>query len=244
MNEENLVFKSLHVSHLSHDGAMSLFQSTYVLALPLREHIGTTANAILTELIENTDTCRAQTHRPRKSPLSETVKTLRKTCNDQLAEMKRTISFSAKSSNDTLNKAGKMLKLFFSPNWNIQKEALHTQIEITALILEKYHADPNVVAAGQTIGIDSIVTQLQTTNAELEKIFSDRIEETSSRPASGTELRPAANESYMQFCTAIEQAARYTPNNEVIELFNVMNVHRKTAHKLLARKKKEVSNNE
>ena len=239
MNEENLVFKPLHVSHLSHEHAMALFWETYDAAIPVRTKIGTTADAILTELIDNTATCSAQVNRQRKSALSVTVKDLRKTCNSLFAEIKRTITFNVKSRTETLNKAGNDLKFFFRPNWNIQKDALPTQIDMTANWIEKYHTDSDLVAAGQVIGIDALISELEATNANLHKIYFDRLDELGARPASGTNLRPAANESYMQFCTAIEQAARYTPNDDVIELFNVMNVYRKTAHKLLAGKKKE-----
>ena len=239
MNEENLVFKSLHVSHMSHELAMTLFRETYDVAIPVRTTIGTTADAILTELTDSTAACSAQVNRQRKSALSVTVKALRKTCNNLFAEIKRTVSFNVKSRTETLNKAGSDLKFFFRPNWNIQKDALPTQIDMTSNWLEKYHADSALVAAGQVASIDALISELEATNANLHKIYFDRLDEVGNRPASGTNLRPAANDSYMQFCTAIEQAARYTPNDEVIELFHVMNVYRKTAHKLLAGKKQE-----
>ena len=237
MNTQNLVFKSIHVSHLSNEHAMALFWETYDVAIPMRAHIGTTANAILTELMDNTVACSAEVNRLRKSALSDTVKALRKNCNDLFAEIKRTLSFTAKSRNEALSKAAEELKFFFDPNWNIQKDALPTQIDMTENWINKYHAEPNLVAAGQVIGIDAIITELETTNSKLKKIYLDRNLEVGSRPASGTHLRPAANESYMQFCTAIEQAARYTPNEEVIELFKVMNQYRKRTHTLVAGKK-------
>jgi len=241
METKELAFKALHVAHLNHDDAMALFWSTYKLAIPAREHIGTTANAILTELIGNTDACRAQTHRPRKSPLSDRIKTLRKTCNNQWAETKRTISFAAQSSNSALSKPGQELKFFFKPNWNIQQEALPTQIEITTQLIKRYRETANIRAAAQAIGIDALLDQLEATNAELSANYRTRTNEISSRPPSGTNLRPAANDSYMQFCTAIEQAARYTPNNELVKLFGEMNEYRKETHKLLAGKKKETA---
>jgi len=237
MSTKNLVFKSLHISHASNDSAATLFRSTYELAIPVRNKIGTTADAILTKLITDTDVCAAQTHRQRKSALTEDVKALRKTCNDLLAEVKRTISFQAKSSNKPLNKAGNELKFFFKPNWNVQKSILPTQIEMTALLIEKYCADAELVAAAQVIGVDTIITELEITNSKLEKLFLDRNFEVGSRPASGTDLRPAANESYMQFCIAIEQAAYYTPNDDLIRLFGQMNQYRKITHKLMAGKK-------
>lgn len=240
MKKENLVFKSIHVAHLSHEYAVNLFRSTYEKAIPVRSYIGATADAILTELIVDTDACFAQLFRQRKSILTDDVKTLRKRCNNLFAEIKRTISYCAKSSTESLNMAGKELDLFFRPNWNIQKDALPIQIEITIDFIDKYHANPELVAVGEVIGVNALMTELKTTSLKLEKIYMDRNAEVSSRPASGTNLRPAANDSYMQFCTAIEQAARYTPNPELFKLFRQMNEHRKMAHKLVAGKNKHI----
>lgn len=234
MDTENLVFKPLHVSHASNEDATILFWSTYDFALPVRSHIGTTADAILANLITDTKACRAQVARQRKSVLSDDVKALRKTCRELFAEIKRTISFSAQSRLVNLHTPGEELKSFFKPNWHIPKEALPTQIQMTVNLMKKYYAEPELVTAAQAIGVDALMSDLETTNATLKTIYLERIEEVGGRPASGTDLRPAANESYMQFCTAIEQAVRYTPNEELIGLFQLMNVQRKVTHRLMA----------
>jgi len=237
MSTKELAFKSLHVVHLSHDNASALFQTTYEMAIPMRAYIGTTANAILEKLIADTDVYSVQVNRQRKSALSETVKDLRKTCNNLLAEIKRTIKFNAESSNKKLSEPGLELKFFFKPNWNLHKKPLITQMEKTAAMLEKYQANELLIAAARTIDVDTLMTELQTTNTKLETIYLTRNHEVGSRPPSGTNLRPPANESYIQFCTAIEQAARYTPNDELLKLFNQMVVIRTEAHRLLAGKK-------
>jgi hypothetical protein len=41
----------------------------------------------------------------------------------------------------------------------------------------------------------------------------------------------------MQLCTAIEQAANYTPSDELLLLFDQMNLLRKRTHKLMTAKK-------
>jgi hypothetical protein len=236
---KEVAFKSLHISHLSHDDAVSLFRSTYELAIPVRAHIGSTADAILTRLITDTDACFGQVNRQRKSELSVTVRELRKTCNNLLSEIKRTIVFNVASRNDMLSKPGEELKFFFKPYWNMQKDAMPAQIEMTSLMLKKYPVDESLIAAARIIGVDTLMTELKTANTKLETIYLERNEEVGSRPPSGTNLRPPANESFMQFCTAIEQAARYTPNEELLNLFNQMLVLRSDAHRLVAGKKKE-----
>jgi len=45
-------------------------------------------------------------------------------------------------------------------------------------------------------------------------------------------LKPTAVASYIQFCTAIEQAANLTPNPEIIALFNQLDDLRKKYHSL------------
>lgn len=237
MKTKELAFKSLHVAHLSHDDAATLFQFTYEIAIPVREHMGTTANAILDKLIADTVACSAQVNRQRKSALSDTVKELRKTCNNLLSEIKRTIKFNAQSRNQKLSEAGSELKFFFKSNWDLNKKPLGTQMEETTFMLKEYQANDALRAAALTIGVDALLTELQTANTKLETIYLTRIEEVGSRPPSGTNLRPPANESYMQFCTAIEQAARYTPNDELTKLFHEMAVLRNEAHRGLAGKK-------
>jgi hypothetical protein len=230
MSKKEHTFKSLHVAHLSHDDAATLFQFTYEIAIPAREHIGTTANAILDKLIADTVTCSAQVNRQRKSALSDTIKELRKTCNNLLSEIKRTIKFNAESRNQKLSEAAMKLKFFFKPNWDLNKKTLGTQMEKTAFLLKEYQANDALRAAALTIGVDALMMELQTANTKLETVYLTRNEEVGSRPPSGTNLRPPTNESYMQFCTAIEHAARYTPNDE-------LNVLRKEAHRFLVGKK-------
>jgi hypothetical protein len=239
MKKQNLVFTPLHVWHVSHLDAMSLFLTTCEVAMPVRGCIGATADAILTELAADTAACFAQVHRQRKSPLTKEAKVLRKQCTDLFSEIKRTISFCAKSSRESLCAAGKELLFFFEPNWNINKKPFLTQVQDMILMLDKYNANPDLLALGKKIGIDALMIQLEADNARLSSIYFKRNEEVGSRPASGTHLRPAANESYMQFCTAIEQAARYTPNDELLWLFHNMDQLRKDQHEHLARKEKK-----
>lgn len=240
MKTKEIAFKSLHVSHLNHNDAVALFQSTCEIALPVRMHIGSTANAILEELVANTEVCYAQVNRLRESPLSGQVKDLRKGCNDLLWEIKRCIRFNALSSNAGMSMPANELKFFFKPNWNLHKKALATQMELTSKMLMRFMADEELVKAGQIIGIDTLMINLEIINTRLEALYCSRINEVGSRPPSGTDLRPAANESYMQFCTAIEQAARYTPNDELLQLFNRMKVFRRESHRLLALKQNPV----
>lgn len=242
MKKKEVAFKSLHVAHLSHESAVVLFRSTYEIAIPARVYIGPVADVILNKLITDTDACFAQLNRQRKSALSGVVKDLRTSCNQLLSEIKRTIKFNAQSSNGELRKSGTELEFFFKPNWNVHKEMLPTQIEITSLLLEKYEAKDSLIAAARIIGVDTLFAELKTVNKKLETIYMDRNGEVGSRPPSGTNLRPLANESYMQFCIAIEQAARYTPNAELLKLFDQMVVLRSQSHRLLALKKKEVLN--
>ena len=237
MKVKNLVFKSIHVSHVSNEDAMALFGGTCDLVSAAKGCLGPVALSILAELIVRTHECNAQVNRLRESRLSGEVKKLRKGCTDLFAEIKRTISFCSKSRDKAVSSAAHQLLLAFKPSWNIHKDSLPTQIDMTVGLIDRYHADAALVAAGRVVAVDELITEWAELNVRFLEVFQAREAEISSRAPSGTNLRPAANESYMQLCTAIEQAANYTSSDELLLLFDQMNLLRKRTHKLMTAKK-------
>jgi hypothetical protein len=72
------------------------------------------------------------------------------------------------------------------------------------------------------IGIDVILTELEANNTGLSAIYLNRTEEEGARPASGSDLRPAASEGYMQLSNVVEAAVNFLPNDTNTKLFNSM----------------------
>lgn len=95
------------------------------------------------------------------------------------------------------------------------------------------YADVDWMGASQLVAIDDLFTALEAKNTTFKTLFESRNTEYSEREkGSGTSLKPAAVEGYIQFCNALEQAANFTPNADIIALFNKLDELRKKYHGL------------
>jgi len=130
------------------------------------------------------------------------------------------------------------LKNFNKFYWrDLSKRALGTQIKDTTEMVGKYEADATIVAKATTIGINIPMNDLKVNNTSLASLYLTRNEEVGGRGTSGTDLRPAANEGYVQFCNVIEQSVNLMPNETLVTLFNSMDALRTKAHALITKTK-------
>ena len=110
---------------------------------------------------------------------------------------------------------------------------LNTETDILVEILNKYKAAPDLQTAAKTLDIVGLFTALKEKNTAFYTAYHDRLTENSGRgKTSGSLLKPAVVASYIQFSSAVEQAANLTPNPEIIVLFNKMDDLRKKYHLL------------
>jgi hypothetical protein len=103
-------------------------------------------------------------------------------------------------------------------------------ISFVGLVITR--ANPMLVNAAQTIGVDIFMNELEANNAALSATFKARELEDGKQAPSGSDLRPAATDSYNRFCSIIEQAANFTPNRVILDLFIKMDMLRKRYHAL------------
>ncbi|WP_291125627.1 DUF6261 family protein [Flavobacterium sp. UBA6031] len=232
---EKKELSDLNVARVGNDDAASLFKMSYEIAIPVRTEIGDLANAALTRLQTTTDPFVEQVDKLRKSELTDDVEVDRKVCSNLLAEIKRTVVYELKSRDLTKKTSAEKLNFFISPYWDLSKKAIAAQFELTTEMLNKYQADPAMVSAAQTVGVSTIMTELETDNNTLGTTYKARNKEIGERKASATKLRPPASESYIQFCTAIEQAVNLMPNEALLSLFNSMDALRKKTHALIGK---------
>jgi len=230
-------FFTVHLSHLSHEDAASLFVQTGEHAIPVRSYIGEIANAALTNLQTNSAAFSAQANRQKKNKYTEEVKANREVSTNLFGEVKRTITFESKSRDIDRQKAAQNFDFFFAPYSDITRAPIGTQMEQTQEMIVKYKADPILISAAQIIGIDNLMTELETDNNGLIDVYKIRTTDSGNRETSSTDLRPAATESYIQFCTIIEQALNLTPNDHLLSLFNTMNELRKKHNALIQKPK-------
>ena len=230
--EEKQKLSNVSLARLSNDDAAALINLTIDDALLVRPQIGEMASAALTEMEETGRAFRAQTNRSKKSQLTDQVNLERKVCVDGYAEIKKTVVFESSSRIEPRKQAAIDLQFFLKPNWDITKSPIGDQIDQTAKLMLQYRANPLLVTAGQTIAVDMLMNELEANNAALSVTFKARELEEGKQAPSGSNLRPAATDSYNRFCSIIEQAANFTPNPAILDLFIKMDVLRKRYHAL------------
>jgi hypothetical protein len=156
---------------------------------------------------------------------------------DLFAEMNRIVTFESKSRDKSRQKAALDFDFFFAPYSDIAKGPIGTQMKQTQEMIVKYKADPALQAAAQMIGINILMNELEMDNNALIAVYQTRTTDSGNREASSTDLRPAATESYVDFCTIIEQAVNFMPNDQLLSLFNSMNELRKKHNALIPKNK-------
>jgi len=228
----NYSFSVLSVNNLTINNLFALSKSSYDIAIPVRTEIGGIPNAVLTQGITDNENLGQQINKNQKSGLTDALKPLDKERDNLQAELNRTVTFHGKSTDAAKKAAAETLKLFLTPYWTAASLPLNTQTGVITEMMAKYKANAALVAAAVTTGLDGTFTALEAKNMEFDTVYLTRNDEVSAREVSGSSLKPAAIASYIQFCTAMEQAANYTPNDAIISLFNNMNTLRKKYHAL------------
>lgn len=227
-----LSFSPLYVAKLNNNGMFALGSSTVELANPVKTEIGGIPAAALTQLETDTQNLGKQINKNQKSALTESLTILDKERDDVDAEKNREIATAAKSSDPAKKAAAKALQLFLNPYRGLSTKPLDVETQIIAEMLVKYNASADLKAAAQKLGIDGLFTLLGTKNTAFDTLYKSRITESSEQEVSGTSLKPAVVDSYIQFCLAIEQAANFAPTDSIIVLFNKMDELRKKYHAL------------
>ncbi|MDR3653483.1 MAG: DUF6261 family protein [Paludibacter sp.] len=235
---KNLKLFSFRFNDLSNSDAASLITQTCEYAGKVNGNLGEMANASLTELMTNAAGFSAQVNRPRKSKYSDQVAEDRKASADLFSEINRAVVYESKSRDAAKKQAALDFELFFHPYSALPKGPIGTQMEQTSEMIKKYKADPALMSAAKLIGVDVLIDELETDNAELKAAYETRTADSGKHEASSTDLRPAATESYMQFCSIIEQAVNLTPNESIVALFNYMDELRRK-HSALIQKPKD-----
>lgn len=231
--EKKQNLSSISLSRLPIEEAAALFNLTVDAAIPVRIEIGPTAEAALTELDGAATAFRAQTNRSKKNQLTEKLGEDRKACADLYGEIKKTVVFETSSRIELRKQAANELEFFFKPNWDITRGPIGDQIDQTVKMISLYRANPALVNAGMTIGVDALMSELEIDNIALNTTFKAHALEDGKQGPSGTDLRPAATDSYNRFCSIIEQAANYTPNPAILELFIKIDMLRKRYQALI-----------
>ena len=228
----NLAFSPLHVNGMTINNVYSLIKSSIDISIPAKTELSEMLNAVLTKLTTDNENFGLQINKNQKSALTDELIPADKERDDQQAEVNRTITFYSKSSDTVKKAAAQTLKLFLAPYWNAATLPLNTQTGVLSEMLTKFNDNPSLLAAAQSLGMLEQFSSLEVKNTAFDTLYKSRNEELAGRQTSGSSLKPAAVASYIQYCTALEQAANFTPNAAIITLFNNMDMLRKKYHAL------------
>ena len=234
---EKKEFSTVHLSHVSNEDAASLFVQTCEHSIPVKALLGELGNAALDDLIPKANAFSAQAISGHKSQYTDQVKDNRKASIDLFSEIKRVVVFESKSRDAVKKQAGIDVLFFLNPYWDITKKAIGTQMDQTQELLVKYKADQKLMAAAKLIGIDGLMTELETDNNSLTTVYKTRTVETGNRETSSSDLRPGTTDSYNQYCGIIEHLVNLTPNDALISLFNTLDELRKKHNALIQKPK-------
>ena len=229
---ENKVLSSLYVAKLSINDIYGLNKSIVDLAKPVVSEIGTIPAAALSHLETTNQNLMVSMNKNLKSTFTEDVQALDKDRDTDIAEIKRVTSSYLKSSDALKKSAASTLHLFLTPYWGIAALAQDTETGVVDEMLMKYKARPDLMAAAKTLDIDTLFTSLETKNKAFDVKFKSRNTEYSERDSSASSVKPAAVAAHIQFSTALEQAANFTPSDTIIALFNKIDELRKKYHAL------------
>jgi len=233
---EKKSFGTLSLTRLTNDDFANLLQFTIDVAGSVKQVLGDVGRVALINLETSGLPYVSQTNHLRASELTVPINALRTQQISLMAEIKRIVTFEKKSRDEGRKTAAADVDQFFKAYWDIRKLVSWSQITHTTELLTKYDAEPSIMAKGTAIGIGVAMAELKTCNTALRTLYLQRNEETGGL-VTGTDLRPAAYDAYVRFCTVIEQLVNLMPNDMIITLFNNMNELRAKAHALIATSK-------
>jgi hypothetical protein len=232
---ERKTFSDIRLHGLSNVNASGLFTGTIDIASSLRSSLGELAAAALTRFIDDNAAFKLQLNQSQKSALTGPLKDADINRDAIINDTKRKITFCMKDRDAAIKSEAAALKLFFEPYWHIDTAPFNTETDLIYDLLKKYNENAALKAKGVAIGIDAMMIELEPANTAFYELYKQRIAEKGDQKdtTSSSDLRPAVTQSYIDFCSAIEQTVNLMPSNAINTLFNQMDALRKTYHALI-----------
>jgi len=234
---EKRTFSSLYGSHLSNNDTYTLVKSTGDFAIAVKMDLGDMICEVLARMLAENDSLGMHLNKSTKSLFTGQLDDLSLNRENSYSDIKRTITYHFKGRNQVKKAAAQTLRHFFDPYWDATKEMSVTVTGIFFDMLAKYHARPDLIDAANVLTLEQDLENLETINTTFYTIYNKRVQETGEREISGSKLKPKVFAEYNQFCTAVELAVNFTPNDSLISLFNSMDALRKKYHILVSKTK-------
>ena len=219
-------------ANFSINNAYALFKTSIEVSTPFQSNLGAIESAALTQFTADNENFGKQINKSQKSSLTDELGKLDKDSVGFLKEIRRVTKSYINSPDDAKKAAAQVVDAFMTPYKEADGLPLNSRLVTFSEIIGKYKANAAVQAAAKVLGNDGSFASLETKNIASNAIYKSRNDEYAQAEASGTSLKPAAVAGYNQFCTAITQAANFTPNEQIISLFHQLDELRKKYHAL------------
>jgi len=230
---KKLEFSTLYIFRLSVENLFGLVKATIDLALAVKMNFSEITNAALNLLIGSNEKYQQVVKKPRKSEFTDKLLLADKDRNVRFAEIKRTVTLHLKGLNAEKKTFAQSLEHFFKPYWDVANKPLNTETSLFSEMFGKYHASADLKNAAVNNGIDVMLQGLEEVNHTYDVMYKQRMGEGAELPdESASAQKSSVCDAYTEFCTAIEQAANFAPNESIITLFKSMDELRKKYHAL------------
>jgi hypothetical protein len=230
----------VHLSHLKIDDLFSLNKSTIEYADPVKEDIGEMPKLTLGHLVSDNHAMELQMNKALKNVLTPQLTEMNADREDRFSEVKRNVTTALKGRDLAKKNAAENLKIFLEPYWDINRKAMNTQTGVFYEMFGKYNTNVDMKGYAATIGISQMMTELEMSNTQFNTVYQNRLmQEAAAEGPAATSLRAAATKSYVQFCTAVEQAVNFMSSETLVTLFNQLDELRKTYARLIHTEEEE-----
>lgn len=240
---ETRKFSAVYPSQLSIEAVDALLKLTVKQGsayLGLSSPLSEIARLLLSRLEADTNAFCAQINNASKSPYTQAVDDGDFDRDSRAREIQNNLKMHLKGRDVLKRDAATRLHIFMQPYWNLDRASLTIETEQIKEMLAKLHADASLTADVALLGLSVMFAELGVSNTYFETIYLQRNSKEGAKTGpSASSLKSNAIRSYTEFCTNIEQAVNYTPNEQLITLFNDMNELRKKHALLIPSKAKK-----
>ncbi len=220
-------FSTIYTARLSIEELNSLCHATLNYARPVLAEIGTVAATAFSTLETNNDMMGEGMMKPRKSDLTPAINDAAKDRKVRWSEIIRNVNTALKGREPVKKESARLLRLFMGPCWKVNSKPVNIQTSLFIEMFDLYNANPAMIEHATTVGVDNMMTELDTVNLNYQTLWETRATQEATDGPSASDLKPTVVENYNDFCEAIEQSAKYTPTATLTQLFNQIDGLRK-----------------
>jgi len=225
---EERLFSILYVNHLKIDDLYGLTRTTVELSEPIQSSMNPLTKTAFDNLKKINIDLENRMKKMKGSIQTLDLDRLNIERNNIFREIKRFVSNASKSSSPTLKTPGIRFKEFLFPYWNTEEEPLNTITELYEELIARYWNSEALRDYATTIGIPSLMGDLEGKNKSYHALYLERNTEVSTKAGcSASKIRRDVVKTYELYCATMEQSVNLIPSPEIEKLFIEMDGLRK-----------------